>query len=105
MIEQAEFFSNVMQLDKSVLANLDMYSGSVNVPIGSMTFQQFYTSRDLLRRTASQHSWTRASVITVARAAIGGGFSFIRHPIYGRMLTPQEIKSADDTLMPLYDFF
>src|ERR1700755_3217641 len=104
-MNDVETFAHIMELDKSVLGNLGTFSASVNVPVGSITFQQFYNSRDLLRRTAGQHSWTRASVITIARAAIGGGFSFIRHPVYGRSLSADEIKNADITLEPLYDFF
>lgn len=47
-------------------------------------FQIAFQRADLLRKASMKHSWTRATVMTIARSAIGSGFSIIRHPVFGR---------------------
>src|SRR5690606_33478768 len=54
---------------------------------GPLTAQHHaaFQKADLLRRASLRHSWTRATVMTVARSAIGAGFTITRHPVYGNV--------------------
>lgn len=67
-------------------------------------FEGFYEKSEALRLVAKKHSWTRATVSSIARAAVGAGFSFVRHPVFGRN---QKIiqEEMDRILEPVYDFF
>lgn len=62
---------------------------------------------DLLRRASLKHSWTRATVMTVARSAIGSGFTITRHPVYGKVTVESKIQNPTEVeeLKPVYDFF
>lgn len=69
-------------------------------------FDRLYDDRDALRRAANVHSWTRATVSSIAKSAVGGGFSIIRHPIYGRTI-PENITEEEiwNQLEDVYNFF
>lgn len=77
-------------------------SSSVNKGDG---FQYYYQKSNLLRIAAMQHSWTRATAISIGRAAIGGGFSFVRHPIYGKEITKKRQKEIDNIMKDVNDIF
>lgn len=70
----------------------------------SVEFENFYRKSDQLREVAKKHSWTRAVISAIARATVGAGFSFSRHPVFGRNkgFTAEEI---DTVLDPIYEFF
>lgn len=70
----------------------------------SVEFENFYHKSNQLREVAMKHSWTRAVVSTIARSTVGAGFSFSRHPVFGRnkKYTAEEI---DTLLEPVYEFF
>lgn len=67
-------------------------------------FDAFYRRADLLRKVSKKHSWTRATVSSIARATIGAGFKFVSHPVYGKykQLTQNQMNEA---LGPVFDFF
>lgn len=88
-----------MQIDSllsntALLTNINFQS-HVNNENG---FLRFYSKSDLLRRAASQHSWTRATGISIGRAAIGSGFSFVRHPIFGDNISKRRQKEIEKTM-------
>ena len=104
---------NILDIEKAMRG---MYSQSSTKPmIAGLAFREldvkynaefhaFYEKSEALRLVAKRHSWTRATVSSVARAAIGAGISFTRHPFYGRnqKLTREEVYNI---LEPVYDFF
>jgi HK97 family phage portal protein len=95
---------HVPDMNKATLLNLDVLAASTGTAgqINTMTFQQFYSRCNLLRQTANQHSWTRASVLAAARSAISGGFSFIKHPVFGTDINPSDHA---DVLKKIQNFF
>lgn len=70
-------------------------------------FQLAFQRADLLRKASMRHSWTRATVMTIARSAIGSGFSIIRHPIYGQQDKTQLVNKKNELneLKDVYRFF
>lgn len=91
------------QLNGDYIAAASMYPNSnVNKNNG---FQYYYDKSVVLKNAASQHSWTRASAISIGRAAIGGGFSFVRHPIYGNNITAQRQKEIDKIMEKVHEVF
>lgn len=65
-----------------------------------------YDARDEIRRAANIHSWTRSTASTIAKSAIGSGFSIIRHPVFGKRL-PEDISEEEiyQRLEPVYELF
>ena len=112
--EQLESEENYTDLYHELMAELEKASpldvnelpnAILRLTSGQPDFKSFYRRSDLLRRTANRHTWTRASVMAIGRAAVGGGFGFTKHPIFGKTLSDSAIKSMDKTLLPVYDFF
>lgn len=96
--------SDVESLVRKELAMIQI-DGLLDDISGNKSFDQFYNRCDVLRKAGGKHSWTRASVMSVARAAVGGGFSFVRHPIFGRSLTEKDSEKVDQILEPVYNLF
>lgn len=91
-----------MSLNGKFLESSVSINSSVNKGDG---FQFYYNKSDLLRIASMQHSWTRATAISVGRAAIGGGFSFVRHPIYGKDISKKRQKQIDGIMKDINDIF
>lgn len=69
----------------------------------SETHSLIYSKMDELRRATYKHSWTRATAMMIARSAVGSGFSFEKHPIFGDI---DETTIGDKkVLKPIYEFF
>lgn len=84
--------------------NIDVLTNSFN-SLTSHTFESevntdrgfwaYYTNADLLRMAGNQHSWTRATTISMGRAAVGSGLSFVRHPVFGKNINKSRQKEID----------
>jgi HK97 family phage portal protein len=70
-------------------------------------FETAYQRADALRRASYQHSWTRATVMTVARSAVGSGFSIVRHPVFGNVTAENQANKIGDIseIENIYNFF
>lgn len=89
-------------IDNSNLMGVGQIESELNRDNG---FIPFYSKSDLLRRAASQHSWTRATGISIGRAAIGGGFSFVRHPIFGLDISARRQREIDRIIKKVHKCF
>lgn len=89
-------------IDNSNLIGVGRLESEINQDNG---FLHFYSKSDLLRRAASQHSWTRATGISIGRAAIGGGFSFVRHPVFGLDISARRQKEIDRIMKRVHKCF
>lgn len=78
---------NTNYIAADILAN-----SNVNRDAG---FLQYYSKSTVLKNAALRHSWTRASAISIGRAAIGGGFAFVRHPIFGKNISEKRQREID----------
>lgn len=76
---------------------------------GAMTARNHaaYQRADLLRQASLRHGWTRATVMTIARSAIGAGFTITRHPVYGKVTAESKVENPTDIpeLRAVFDFF
>lgn len=68
-------------------------------------FQHFYNKSNILRSAGTRHSWTHATAISIGRAAIGGGYSFVRHPIFGKEISPARQKEIDKIMVDVNKVF
>lgn len=75
--------------------------------VNSAEHQLAYQRADLMRKASMRHSWTRATVMTIARSAIGAGFSITRHPVYGTVTADSRIEKSTEIpeLKQIFDFF
>ena len=88
---------NTNYIAADILAN-----SNVNRDAG---FMQYYAKSTVLKNAALHHSWTRASAISIGRAAIGGGFTFVRHPIYGTDISEKRQKEIDKIMVDINNAF
>lgn len=91
-----------LMLNGDFLVSSSNIAGTINKSDG---FQYYYNKSNLLRMASIQHSWTRATAISVGRAAIGAGFSFVRHPIYGKDISKKRQKEIDNIMKDVNDIF
>ena len=104
-LEQARFFANVFDLDEKQLGIKDNPFFINDARGKHAKFSRHYSEMDALRQASKQHSWTRATISAVARAGVGSGFAFTKHPVFGKNISDQEKKDAESILEPVYDFF
>jgi HK97 family phage portal protein len=98
--------NNVLDLSKATPFDINELPAAIlRMSNGHPDFTSVYKRSDLLRRTANQHTWTRASVMAIGKAAIGGGWGFVRHPIFSEGVSDSQIKNMNKTLSPIYQFF
>lgn len=88
---------NMDYIEASGLTN-----SSVNKDAG---FVHYYNKSSVLKDAASRHSWTRATSISIGRAAIGGGFTFVKHPIFGKNISEKRQMEIDKIMESVYDVF
>lgn len=109
-------FIQLLPMTKKNINNLAPLNSALNViggnnwrDDGPMTaaHQNAFQQADSLRKASTRHSWTRATVMTVGRSAIGSGFTITRHPVYGKVTVESKIENPTDIpeLQPVYDFF
>lgn len=89
-------------LNPSHLTALSPLGGHINRDSG---FLYHYDKSSVLKDASKQHSWTRATAISIGRAAIGGGFSFVRHPIYGNEISDSRDKEIQKIMKDVNDAF
>ena len=106
-LEQEKEFGVRRKIDGEI-SKVVQFSGQKKVnPAKSFSkASALYDARDEVRRAANVHSWTRATASTIAKSAVGSGFSIVRHPVFGKRvsdeITEEEIYKK---LEPLYDIF
>lgn len=110
-----ESVSNVMDLGKN-LVPLQNAMGATGAwrELGETNhtrvaeFEGAYQKADALRRASYKHSWTRATVMTVARSAVGSGFSIVRHPVFGNLTADSQVQNGlydSSEIDQIKDFF
>lgn len=103
---------NIFDLEKQLRAATRARNQILSSAIASMVqdsrnsaeFDTFYRFADSLRRVTKKHSWTRATIASVARATVGAGFKFVSHPVFGRNRQISQ-EEMDRILEPVYNFF